>query len=70
MPEPVDSITRLMMFLAIIRPAKRHLIGKTWKEVSQTIWDKVEGEYAFKHSHSCAYAPLVVVNMNLLSEKL
>jgi hypothetical protein len=70
MPEPVDSITRLMMFLAIIRPAKRHLIGKTWKEVSQTIWDKVEGEYAFKHSHSCAYAHLVVVNMNLLSEKL
>lgn len=70
MPEPVDTITRLMMFLAIIRPAKRHLIGKTWKEVSQTIWDKVEGEYAFKHSHSCAYAHLVVVNMNLLSEKL
>lgn len=69
MPEPVDSIARLMMFLAIIRPAKRHLIGKTWKEVSQTIWDKVEGDYAFKQSHSCAYAHLVVVNMNLLEEK-
>ena len=68
MPEPVDSVTRLMMFLAIIRPAKRHLIGKTWKEVSRTIWDKVEGEYAFKMSHSCAYAHLVIVNMNLLEE--
>lgn len=69
MPEPVDSVARLMMFLAIIRPAKRHLIGKTWKEVSQTIWDKVEGEYAFKQSHSCAYAHLVIVHMNLLEEQ-
>lgn len=69
MPEPVDSVARLMMFLAIIRPAKRHLIGKPWKEVSQTIWDKVEGEYAFKMSHSCAYAHLVIVNMNLLEEQ-
>lgn len=70
MPEPVDSVARLMMFLAIIRPAKRHLIGKTWKEVGQTIWDKVEGEYAFKQAHSCAYAHLVVVNLNLLCEQV
>lgn len=68
MPEPVDSIPRLAMFLAIIRPAKRHLIGRTWKEVSATIWDKVEGEYAFKKSHAVAYSQLVVVNLNLLSE--
>ena len=68
MPEPVDSIPRLAMFLAVIRPAKRHLIGKTWKEVAETVWDKVEGEYAFKKSHSLAYSTLVVVNLNLLSE--
>lgn len=66
MPEPVDSIARLAMFLAIIRPAKRYLIGKTWKEVADEIWTKVDGEYAFKRSHSCAYSHLVVVNMNLL----
>jgi len=29
MPEPIDSIPRLAMFLAAIRPAKRHLIGRT-----------------------------------------
>lgn len=69
MPEPVDTIPRLAMFLAIIRPAKRHLIGKTWKEVSATIWDKVEGEYAFKKSHAVAYAQLVAVNLNLLCEQ-
>jgi hypothetical protein len=68
MPEPVDSIPRLAMFLAVIRPGKRHLVGRTWKEVAATVWDKVEGEYAFKKSHSVAYSQLVVVNLNLLCE--
>ena len=68
MPEPVDSIPRLAMFLAVIRPAKRHLIGRTWKEVAATVWDKVEGEYSFKKAHAVAYATLVVVNLNLLCE--
>jgi len=68
MPEPVDTIPRLAMFLAVIRPAKRHLIGRSWSEVGATIWDKVEGEYAFKKSHAVAYAQLVVVNLNLLCE--
>jgi len=66
MPEPVDSITRLAMLLAIIRPAKRHLIGNTWKAVSDSIWDKTEEGYQFKRSHAVAYAHLVTVNMNLL----
>jgi len=70
MPEKVDSIPRLAMFLAVIRPAKRHLIGRTWKEVAETVWDRVEGEYAFKRSHSVAYAQLVVVNLNLLCEQV
>ncbi len=68
MPEPVDSIPRLAMFLAVIRPAKRHLIGKTWKEIAKTVWDKVDGEYAFKAAHAIAYSTLVVVNLNLLCE--
>ena len=68
MPQAVNSIARMAMFLAVIRPAKRHLIGKTWKEVSATIWDKVDGEYSFKKSHAIAYANLVVVNLNLLCE--
>lgn len=66
MPEAVNTIPRLAMFLAVIRPAKRHLIGKPWREVSETIWDKPEdGSYAFKKSHAVAYANLVAVNMNL-----
>ena len=70
MPEPIDTIARLAMFLAIIRPAKRHLVGKTWKEVSETVWQKPDDDtYYFKHSHSISYAQLVVVHMNLLAEQ-
>jgi hypothetical protein len=66
MPEPVDSIPRLAMFLAAIRPAKRHLLGKKWKEINDTVWDKDPTGYSFKRSHAVAYAQLVVVHMNLL----
>ena len=66
MPEAVNSIPRLAMFLAVIRPAKRHLIGLPWAEVAKTVWDKpTDGGYYFKKSHSVSYAHLVVVNMNL-----
>jgi len=66
MPEPVDSIPRLAMFLAVIRPGKKHLIGQPWNIVSKTIWNKEEGTYSFKKSHAIAYAHLVVINMNLI----
>lgn len=66
MPEPVNSIPRLAMFLAVIRPAKKHLIGLSWKEVAKTVWDKGDDGYSFKKSHAIAYAHLVVVHMNLL----
>jgi hypothetical protein len=70
MPEAVNSIPRLAMFLAIIRPAKRHLIGRTWDEVARDVWEKpTDGSYYFKKSHSVGYSHLVVVNMNLLDAK-
>lgn len=70
MPEPVDSIPRLAMFLALIRPGKKHLQGKPWKEVAKTVWDKGNDGYTFKKSHAIAYAHLVVVHMNLLEETM
>lgn len=69
MPEPIDSIPRLAMFLAVMRPAKKHLQGLTWKEVAKTVWDKDQDGYSFKKSHAIAYAQLVVVHMNLLKEQ-
>ena len=66
MPEAVNSIPRLAMFLAVIRPAKRHLIGLPWIEVAKSVWEKpADGSYYFKKSHSVGYAHLVAVNMNL-----
>jgi hypothetical protein len=69
MPEAVNTIPRMAMFLAVIRPAKRHLIGKKWQEVAATVWDKPNDDgYYFKKSHAVSYAHLVVVNMNLLTQ--
>lgn len=68
MPEPINSIPRLAMFLAVIRPGKKHLIGKRWGEIAKSVWDKeADGDYTFKKAHSLAYAHLVVVHMNLLN---
>ena len=67
MPEAVNTITRLAMFMAVIRPAKRHLIGLPWAEVAETIWTKPTDElYYFKKAHAISYAHLVAVHMNLL----
>ena len=70
MAEPVNSITRLAMFLAAIRPAKKHLIGQSWAEIAKTVWDKDETGYSFKRSHSVSYAHLVAVHMNLLERNI
>ena len=67
MPEPVDSMARLAMFLAIIRPAKRNLVGKSWLEVGKTIWQVSSEGYSFKKSHAVAYAHLVTLHMNLIN---
>ena len=69
MPEPVNTIARMAMFLAVIRPAKRHLAGLTWKEVGASVWDKSTSEgYFFKKAHAVSYAQLVAVHMNLLTQ--
>lgn len=70
MPEPLDSLEKMAMFLAIIRPAKRDLIGRPWHAVEKTIWDPdSNGGYIFKKSHSMAYSHLVVIHMNLICEQ-
>ena len=63
------SVEQLAAVLAMIRPAKRHLIGKPWTEVMQEVWTKPENdEYYFKKSHATAYAMAVVVQMNVICE--
>lgn len=65
------SILQLAAVLAMIRPAKRNLIGMDWTTVMTTIWTKPEdGEYYFKKAHAVAYAMAVVVQMNLICESI
>ena len=64
MPEPVNTMARMAMFIAVIRPAKRYLQGRTWREVAERIWLPEQDGYYFKRSHSVAYAHLVTLHMN------
>ena len=65
------SIEGLAMVLAVIRPAKRHLIGLDWVEVKKEVWQRPGGdEYYFKHAHAIAYAAAIVVQMNLICEQI
>jgi DNA polymerase III alpha subunit len=67
------SIEQLAMVLALIRPAKYHLIGKTWQEMEKDIWTRPENEkdrYAFRKGHAFAYSLLIVVQMNLMLEQV
>ena len=65
------SIEQLAAVLAVIRPAKRHLIGKDWTTVMNEVWIKPDGdEYYFKKAHAVAYAHVIVVQMNLICENL
>jgi len=63
------TIDQLAAVLAMIRPAKRYLIGKDWTTVMTEVWTKPEGDqYYFKKSHAIAYASAVVVQMNLICD--
>ena len=65
------SVEQLAAVLAMIRPAKRYLIGKPWTTVMNEVWTKPEnGEYYFKKAHAIAYAVAIVAQMNLICEEL
>ena len=65
------SIEELAAVLAMIRPAKRYLIGKDWTTVMTEVWTKPENnEYYFKKAHAIAYAHVVVIQMNLICENI
>jgi hypothetical protein len=65
------NIEQLAAVLGMIRPAKRHLIGKDWTTVMSEVWTKPEtDDYYFKKSHATAYAVAIVVQMNLICEQI
>ena len=65
------SIEQLAAILAMIRPAKRYLLGENWSKILSEVWQKPESdEYYFKKSHATAYAVAIVVQMNLIVEQI
>lgn len=65
------SVEQLSAVLAMIRPAKRYLIGKPWTMIMKEVWTKPKnGEYYFKKAHAVAYAVAIVAQMNLICEEL
>jgi hypothetical protein len=64
------SIDDLAVVLALIRPAKRHLLGKSRQEIDAEIWEPVPGqeEYWFKKAHAVAFALSIIVQLNLMIE--
>lgn len=65
------SIEQLAAVLAIIRPAKRNLVNKSWDEIMLSVWERPvdTDQYFFKKSHAIAYACAIVVQLNLICEK-
>lgn len=65
------SVEQLAAVLAMIRPAKRYLIGKPWTMIMKEVWMKPENdEYFFKKSHATAYAVAIVAQINLICESI
>tara|TARA_B100000282_G_scaffold52796_2_gene33940 strand:- start:119 stop:700 length:582 start_codon:yes stop_codon:yes gene_type:complete len=66
-----QSIEELAEVLAIIRPAKRHLLNESKETITQKVWERPEDDsYFFKKAHAVAYAVSIVVQLNLICEKL
>lgn len=65
------TVEELAAVLAIIRPAKRHLVNSDWGTILKEVWTKpADGEYYFKKAHAMSYAFAVIVHMNLLCEQM
>jgi DNA polymerase III alpha subunit len=68
------TISELAMVLALIRPGKKHLVPvcqeKGFHAIKDEIWTKTDEAYFFKKSHAVGYAHLIVMQLNLICEKL
>ncbi|MDA9374077.1 hypothetical protein N9R43_01710 [bacterium] len=66
-----QSIISLAEVLAIIRPAKRYLLGASAEAIKSDVWKKPEDDsYYFKKAHAVAYAVSIIVQLNLFCEQV
>jgi DNA polymerase III alpha subunit len=68
------SILELATVLALIRPGKKHLvpvcIEKGFQAIQDEVWIKTEEGYSFKKSHAVGYAHVIVMQLNLICERI
>jgi hypothetical protein len=68
------TILELATVLALIRPGKKHLVPvvaeKGFQAVQNEVWVKTEEAYSFKKSHAVGYAHVIVMQLNLICEKI
>lgn len=68
------SIEQLAMFLALLRPGKKHLISKCevggWDAIKDEIWVKTKDGFSFKKSHSISYSHAIIVQINRICEEV
>lgn len=65
------SVEDLAVVLALIRPGKKHLLNKPRSVIDVEIWKRnPQDKYAFRKAHAISYAALIVVQMNLIVERI
>jgi len=65
------NVTDLAVCLALIRPAKKHLLNKSRAEIDNNIWvPPTDDTYWFKKGHALSYALSITVQMNLIVEQV
>jgi hypothetical protein len=64
------SIIDVAIVLALMRPGKRHLLGRPRAEIDTEIWQPSETGYWFKKAHALSYAASIVVQMNIICDSL
>jgi DNA polymerase III alpha subunit len=68
------SILELATVLALIRPGKKHLVPvcveKGFQAIQDEVWIKTDEGYSFKKSHAIGYAHVIVMQLNLLCERI
>jgi DNA polymerase III alpha subunit len=68
------NIIALATVLALIRPGKKHLVQKCidqgFDSIQDEVWTKTDEGYSFKKSHAVGYAHVIVMQLNLICEKV
>lgn len=64
-----SSVEQLAMVLAVIRPGKKHLVGRSWDIIANEVWTKTDDVYSFKRSHAIGYAMAIVLQLNAMTYK-